>query len=232
MAAPMVDTETNVETESADYGEAYAQIRLIGNNDGRTAFIPTTEEPYIKASISTHRDINNQFKEYKRPKGNKRFQKQKFAFVQDNDWVGYEQKWMMERHKTQDKSIWRLVDTTGHCLTANNPQDFKRNKISSYVTSVRQKKKLCSFWKKQASGDGWNIVLARPGLGAGQKKHAWMKGWGLSILNNKKTDQELGPSTSYLVIHKNPNKWSIWSSKIFGAPVYVVHNITTTIKHL
>ena len=89
MAPPMADTETNVETESAELGEAYAQIKLIGNNDGRTAFIPTTVEPYIKASISTHRDLNNH-NAYKRPKGNKRFQRQKFAFVQDNDWVGYE----------------------------------------------------------------------------------------------------------------------------------------------
>ena len=54
MSEPMVETETNVETESADMGEPYAQIRLIGNNDGRTAFIPTTAEPYIKASISTY----------------------------------------------------------------------------------------------------------------------------------------------------------------------------------
>jgi len=82
----------------------------------------------------------NNHNAYKRPKGNKRFQKQKFAFVQDNDWIGYEQKWMLERHKTQVKTIWRLVDTTGHCLAANNPQDFKRNKISTYVTSVYNKK--------------------------------------------------------------------------------------------
>ena len=120
MSAPMVETETNTEVESADLGEAYAQIRLIGNNDGRTAFIPTTEEPYIKASISTYKDLQTKHVE-KRPKGNKRYKKQKYAFVQDNDWIGYEQKWMLERHKTQDKKIWRLVDTTGHCLTANNP---------------------------------------------------------------------------------------------------------------
>ena len=95
---------------------------------------------------------------------------------------------MMERHKTQAHNIWRLVDTTGHCLTANNPSDFKRNKISSYLTSVYGNKKVCTFWKKQQSGDGWNIVMARPGLGAGQKKFAFQSGWGLSILNNKKTD--------------------------------------------
>jgi len=174
MAAPMVETETNVEYESADMGDAFkfAQIKIIGNNDGRTAFIPTTVEPYIKASISTHRDLNNH-NAYKRPKGNKRYQKQKFAFVQDNDWIGYEQKWMLERHKTQDKKVWRLVDTTNHCLVANNPQDFMRNKISSYVTSVYGKKEACTFWKKVQSGDGWNIVMARPGLGAGQKKHAF-----------------------------------------------------------
>ena len=71
--------------------------------------------------------------------------------------------------------------------------------------------------------------MARPGLGAGQKKHAFMSGWGLAILNNKKTDQEMGPTTSYLVIHRNPKKFSIWSSKIFGAPIHVVHNITKTI---
>jgi len=75
MAEPMIVTETNTEMESADMGDAYkyAQIKIIGNNDGRTAFIPTTVEPYIKASISTHRDLNNQ-KAYKRPKGNKRYQ--------------------------------------------------------------------------------------------------------------------------------------------------------------
>lgn len=174
----------------------------MGNNDGRTAFIPTTAEPYIKASISTHRDINN-LNAYKRPKGNKRYKKQKFAFVQDNDWIGYEQKWMLERHPKQDKKIWKLVDTTGHCLTANNPQDFKRNKISSYVTSVVDNKKMCTFWKKQASGDGWNIVMARPGMGAKNKKYAFQNGWGLAILNNKKTDTELGPGTSYLVLHQN-----------------------------
>jgi hypothetical protein len=53
-------------------GMEFAQIKLIGNNDGRTAFIPTTAEPYIKASISTHRDINNHNAQ-KRPNGNKRF---------------------------------------------------------------------------------------------------------------------------------------------------------------
>lgn len=233
MSEPMVETETITEMESADMGDEYkyAQIKLIGNNDGRTAFIPTTVEPYIKASISTHRDINNH-NAYKRPKGNKRFKKQKYAFVQDNDWVGYEQKWMLERHKTQAHSVWRLIDTTGHCLTANNPQDFKRNKISSYVTSVYGNKKACTFWKKVASHDGWNIVMARPGLGAKQKKYAFQSEWGLSILNNKKTDQELGAGTSYLVLHKNPSKFSIWSSKIFGAPSYVVYNVTKTLAHL
>lgn len=74
--------------------------------------------------------------------------------------------------------------------------------------------------------------MARPGLGKGNKKFEFMKGWGLAILNNKKTDQEMGPTTSYLVIHKNPKKWSIWSSKIFGAPIHVVHNITKTIQIL
>ena len=233
LASPMVETETVTETESADLGDAwkYAQIKLVGNNDGRTAFIPTTAEPYIKASISTHRDINN-LNAYKRPKGNKRYKKQKFAFVQDNDWIGYEQKWMLERHPKQDKKIWKLVDTTGHCLTANNPQDFKRNKISSYVTSVVDNKKMCTFWKKQASGDGWNIVMARPGMGAKNKKYAFQNGWGLSILNNKKTDTELGPGTSYLVLHQNQNKFSIWSSKILGAPPQVVNNITVTLNYL
>lgn len=69
--------------------------------------------------------------------------------------------------------------------------------------------------------------MARPGLNGRQKKHAFMSGWGLAILNNKATDQEMGPTTSYLVIHKNPNKWSQWSSKILGAPSHVVHNVTT-----
>lgn len=74
MAPPVIETETVTETESASLGQefAFAQIKLIGNNDGRTAFIPTTAEPYIKASISTHRDINNHNAQ-KRPNGNKRF---------------------------------------------------------------------------------------------------------------------------------------------------------------
>jgi len=163
MAPPVIETETVTETESASLGIEFGQIKLIGNNDGRTAFIPTTDEPYIKASISTHRDLNNHNAQ-KRPNGNKRFNKQKFAFIQDNDWIGYEQKWKMERHKTQANNIWRLVDTTGHCLTANAPQDFKRNKISSYVTAVYGDKGSCSFWRKVPNGDGWNLVLARPGL--------------------------------------------------------------------
>jgi hypothetical protein len=74
MAPPVIETETIVEMESAELGEEFAQIKLIGNNDGRTAFIPTTVEPYIKASISTHRDINNHNAQ-KRPAGNKRFNK-------------------------------------------------------------------------------------------------------------------------------------------------------------
>jgi hypothetical protein len=49
-------------------------------------------------------------------------------------------------------------------LTANAPQDFKRNKISNYVTAVYGDKGACSFWRKTPNGDGWNIVLARPGL--------------------------------------------------------------------
>jgi hypothetical protein len=163
----------------------------------------------------------------KRPTGNKRFDKERFAFVQDNDWVGEEQKFKLQRHKTQPNNVWRLVDTTGHCLAAKNPQDFKRNKLSSYVSSVVGKPSECTFWKKQQSGDGWNLVMARPGLNGRQKKHAFMSGWGLSILNNKATDQEMGPTTSYLVIHKNPKKWSQWSSKILGAPMHVVTNITT-----
>ena len=43
--------------------------------------------------------------------------------------------------------------------------------------------------------------MARPGLGDGQKKYEFMKGWGLAILNNKKSDTEMGPGTAYLVIH-------------------------------
>jgi hypothetical protein len=64
--------------------------------------------------------------------------------------------------------------------------------------------------------------MQRPGLNGNQKKNAFMSGWGLAILNNKPTDQEMGPTTSYLVIHKNPSKWSQWSSKILGAPHHVV----------
>jgi len=76
MAPPVIETETVTETESASLGVGmeFGQIKLIGNNDGRTAFIPTTAEPYIKASISTHRDLNNHNAQ-KRPMGNKRFNK-------------------------------------------------------------------------------------------------------------------------------------------------------------
>ena len=74
--------------------------------------------------------------------------------------------------------------------------------------------------------------MARPGMGAKNKKYAFQNGWGLAILNNKKTDSELGPGTSYLVLHQNSNKFSIWSSKILGAPPQVVNNITVTLNYL
>lgn len=56
----------------------------------------------------------------------------------------------------------------------------------------------------------------------------YMKGWGLAVLNGVKGDKELGADRSYLVLHKNTTKWSIWSGGIFGAPANVTANITAS----
>lgn len=69
----------------------------------------------------------------KRPAGNTFFNGAKFAFVQDNG--AAKQEWRLMRHPNQPRNTWRLLDKTGHCLVASDPQAFKRNKVSSYVVS-------------------------------------------------------------------------------------------------
>jgi len=133
----------------------WGQIKLIGNNDGRTVMINTTERN-ITATLSTHLSLG-ETKTAKRPKGNMRNKKQKFAFVQDNG--DEKQRWKKETHP-KVPGAFRLVDETGSCLWANNPQDFKRHKKSAYVVSVKGRKGVCTFWEKHESpnGEGWNIV--------------------------------------------------------------------------
>jgi hypothetical protein len=69
--------------------------------------------------------------------------------------------------------------------------------------------------------------MARQGLSTERGKYAYMNGWGLAVLGWKK-DTELGEGKVYLALHKNPKKFSIWSSAIFGAPQNVTANITAT----
>jgi len=167
----------------------FAQIKLIGNNDGRTVMINTTERN-ITATISSHLNLNN-LKAKKRPAGNGRNKRQKFAFVQDNG--DAKQKWKKETHPSVP-GAFRLVDETNYCLWANNPQDFKRHKSSAFVTTIPGQKKKCTFWELKQSGDGWNIVMARPGLKQGQGKYSNMNGWGLMVAGwCKKGDCSLGP---------------------------------------
>jgi hypothetical protein len=95
----------------------FAQIKLLGNNDGRTVGISTTETN-ITSTLSTHLNMNNH-NSPKRPKGNKRIRGAKFAFVQDNG--DDKQKWKKQRHPSQPADTFRLVDKTNHCLVANDP---------------------------------------------------------------------------------------------------------------
>jgi len=67
--------------------------------------------------------------------------------------------------------------------------------------------------------------MARQGLSTERGKYAYMNGWGLAVLGWK-LDTELGEGKVYLALHKNPKKFSIWSSAIFGVPQNVTANIT------
>jgi hypothetical protein len=96
-----------------------------------------TTERNITATISSHLNLNN-LKTKKRPAGNGRNKKQKFAFVQDNG--DAKQKWKKETHPSVP-GAFRLVDETNYCLWANNPQDFKRHKSSAFVTTIPGQKK-------------------------------------------------------------------------------------------
>lgn len=165
----------------------------------------------ITATISTHLNLKKHSSP-KRPRGNKRRNGAKFAFVQDNG--DDKQKWKKQRHPSQPADTFRLIDQTNHCLVANNPNDFKRTKSSAYVVSKYRQKGPCTFWTLEQAGNAWNIVMARQGLSAEKGKYAYMNGWGLAVLGWKK-DNELGPGKIYLVLKKNQNKFSIFSSAIF-----------------
>ena len=91
-----------------------------------------TTERNITASLSTHLDLTN-LKAKKRPAGNGRDKKAKFAFVQDNG--NATQRWKKETHP-KVQGGFRLIDETGYCLWANAPQDFKRNKNSAFITAI------------------------------------------------------------------------------------------------
>ena len=95
----------------------FAQVKLLGNNDGRTIGISTTETN-ITSTLSTHLNMNNH-NSPKRPRGNKRRRMAKFAFVQDNG--DDKQKWKKQFHRSQPADTFRLVDKTNHCLVANDP---------------------------------------------------------------------------------------------------------------
>jgi hypothetical protein len=110
----------------------WGQIKLIGNNDNRTVMINTTERN-ITAAISTHLNLDNIDKKVKRPAGNCRGKRAKFAFVQDNG--NQPQRWKKETHPKVSGGF-RLIDETNYCLWANAPQDFKRNKASAFVTAI------------------------------------------------------------------------------------------------
>jgi hypothetical protein len=154
-----------------------------------------------------------------------RNKRQNFAFVQDNG--DAKQMWKKETH-ARAPGAFRLIDETGYCLWANSPQDFKRGKSSSFVVSLKGRKGKCTFWEKKQSGDGWNIVMSRPGTKNGQSKFANMNGWGLAVHGwCKGGDCELGPDQMYLALHKKERKWSIFTSRIFAAPANVTAFITS-----
>lgn len=176
-----------------------------------------TTERNITATLSTHLSLSN-LKAKKRPQGNGRGKRAKFAFVQDNG--EDKQRWKKET-SPRVSGAFRLIDETGYCLWANAPEDFKRNKNSAFVTAIPTagQKGKCTFWKKEASGDGWNIVMARPGTKQGQSKYSNMNGWGLAVLGwCNGGDCELGADRMYLALHKKEKKFSIWTSRIFAAP--------------
>lgn len=69
-AEPVVANKTlEVDPENSAEEDKWGQIKLIGNNDGRTVGINTTEKN-ITSTISTHITIGGKAK--KRPQGNKR----------------------------------------------------------------------------------------------------------------------------------------------------------------
>jgi len=71
------------------------------------------------------------------------------------------------------------------------------------MVAVQGRKGVCTFWNKVESGEGWNIVMARPGIKQGQGKYSNMNGWGLAVLGwCKGGDCELGADRMYLTLHK------------------------------
>lgn len=68
--------------------------------------------------------------------------------------------------------------------------------------------------------------MANKGTGQERGKFNYMFGWGLAVLDNKKTDRELGPEYSYLTLHKNGKKWSIWGGGILAANPSVLANMS------
>lgn len=68
--------------------------------------------------------------------------------------------------------------------------------------------------------------MANKGTGQERGKYNYMFGWGLAILDHKNTDKELGPEYSYLTMHKNANKWSIWGGGILAANPGVLANMS------
>lgn len=107
---------------------------------------------------------------------------------------------------------------------------MKRGKSSSFVVSVKGAKGKCTFFEKVQKGDGWNILQARPGMNGKQKQFSNMNGWGLAVLGwCKGGDCELGEDKSYLVLHKNAKKHSIFTSRIFAAPANVTLALTSNV---
>ena len=63
-------------------------------------------------------------------------------------------------------------------------------------------------------------------MGQEKGKFNYMFGWGLAVLDHMKGDKELGPEYSYLVLHKQSKKWSVWGGGILALPANVTANIT------
>merc|ERR1711937_763808 len=86
--------------------QTWGQIKLVGNNDGRTVMINTTERN-ITATLSTHLSLGEK-KTAKRPAGNKRNGKQKFAFVVSvKGRKGVCTFW--EKHESPNGEGWNIV---------------------------------------------------------------------------------------------------------------------------